>query len=392
MSKAEPIPPNITDSAPSAEKNPVRQLRESLHLSGKQFAMELGCCQETVIRIEKGQKSLTQGFADRIFEKYGVRIQPYHVKQKQLERSDGLLLYNLRKSLKMTQKELSNALGLNKDTIIKMEKGYARITDKTVQKIKEIYGVEIRPKEEKPPEKNPLRRLRLSLNMTQTEFAERLGLCREFVCSIETGRMELTPRVAERVNEIFGVEMPVIRKAPAGEYLQSIRQLRRLRESLGLTYKEFGDPLNIGVNWLREVEHGWQPVTEKLSEKIRIVYGETIPPSKPDFKEEKEIGMESVFIVKEEPDIPDANKAIRRLRASLHMSRKQFAESLNYESSQVVRIEYGVAGVSGRMRRQIKAVYGIDLPQNVPTENTKRKRKDEDYEVPDGEQNRRGNA
>ena len=111
-----------------------------------------------------------------------------------------------------------------------------------------------------------------------------------------------------------------------------------------------------------------------------------------DFKEEKEIGMESVFIVKEEPDIPDANKAIRRLRASLHMSRKQFAESLNYESSQVVRIEYGVVGVSGRMRRQIKAVYGIDLPQNVPTENTKRKRKDEDYEVPDGEQNRRGNA
>ena len=67
MSKAEPTPPNITDSAPSAENNPVRQLRESLHLSGKQFAMELGCCQETVIRIEKGQKSLTQGFADRIF-------------------------------------------------------------------------------------------------------------------------------------------------------------------------------------------------------------------------------------------------------------------------------------------------------------------------------------
>lgn len=296
MSKAEPTPPNPTASSPSAETNPVRQLRESLQLSKTAFARELGCCPATVDRIEKKLNPLTKKFSDRIFAQYGVRIRPYRAK---VRRVDGLKgksagpIRELRKSLNLTQLQLANALGMAQASIACMEQGRIRITEKTAAKIKELYGVEIRPGSEKkrpPQEENALRQLRESLGMTQLRFAEALNLSLSTYSVYEREKKTVPRPLAEKIRNLYGVDLPEEMLTPTGRRthagplrpVDENNPVRKIRVACRITREEMAEVIHVSPWLIADIESGTATISAETARKIEDAFGLEIPTRPPD--------------------------------------------------------------------------------------------------------------
>ena len=57
-----------------------------------------------------------------------------------------------------------------------------------------------------------IRELRISKKLTQDQFAKLLGVSRGTVGQLESGRMKVSERIADKVWEVFGVEIGVDEK------------------------------------------------------------------------------------------------------------------------------------------------------------------------------------
>lgn len=105
----------------------------------------------------------------------------------------------VREYFSLSQKGFGQALGVKNATISKMENGVNSITDQMVLSICREWNVSeewlrtgsgemfgFLPPTEKEA-KGRIRELRKTLNMTQEEFAQHLGVKRNTVCNYETG-------------------------------------------------------------------------------------------------------------------------------------------------------------------------------------------------------------
>ena len=73
-----------------------------------------------------------------------------------------------------------------------------------------------------------IKELRTSKKLTQAQFADLIGVNRSAVGSLENGRMKINDRIADKIWEVFGVEVgvekKVVKKIPAKKleiYIQS---------------------------------------------------------------------------------------------------------------------------------------------------------------------------
>ena len=51
-----------------------------------------------------------------------------------------------------------------------------------------------------------IKELRASLNLSQSQFAEKLGMDRSDIGKMENGKKTISARTAEKIREVFGVE------------------------------------------------------------------------------------------------------------------------------------------------------------------------------------------
>ena len=73
-----------------------------------------------------------------------------------------------------------------------------------------------------------IKELRASLNLSQSQFAEKTGLDRSDIGKMENGKKKISPRAAERIREVFGVELGL---EPLGKTLAEKVEKAAVRET-----------------------------------------------------------------------------------------------------------------------------------------------------------------
>ena len=114
-----------------------------------------------------------------------------------------------------------------------------------------------------------IKELRLSRHLTQAQLAEMIGVDRSAVGKMENGRKGVSEQIAEKIWEIFGVEVSVEEKGPAKKNLHPKPEIY-IQSPLGgnITPEEILAKLPEGVDavyvrvdqnklwWVRGVEYG----------------------------------------------------------------------------------------------------------------------------------------
>ncbi len=120
---------------------------------------------------------------------------------------------------------------------------------------------------------NPVKALRLSLHLTQPQFAERLHVSTSYIAFIETGRSELTAEKAKLIQDAFGLEegwVAAFSTAKQENMTESVETnpVKNLRKELGLSQEEFAYRVGMSVRMIWSLETGKKPITEEKWEKI----------------------------------------------------------------------------------------------------------------------------
>ena len=137
-------------------------------------------------------------------------------------------LRQIRHVLNLSQKQLAEMIGVHAQTITNCETGKTRISKKTAELIRERLGYDVLQSfESAEPESDPvadsaaepaglpdlsgcttLREIRQALKMTQTAFGASLGVKGVTISGVENGHFELSPALAGKIKEVYGVSLP----------------------------------------------------------------------------------------------------------------------------------------------------------------------------------------
>jgi transcriptional regulator with XRE-family HTH domain len=227
--------------------------------------------------------------------------------------------------LRLTQTDLSEALGITFQQFQKYENGAKRVGATRLQKISEALGVspiyffEGAPTVEKKtpaPKKvfvskapigrraasavdihvgRKIRARRLFLGMSQTDLGETLGIRFTQIQKYETGAQRPAPARLQKISEALGVSpfyffegAPTVRKTTPAPEKESIstepvgreagnavdahvgRKIRARRMVMGMSQTELGDALGITLQQVQKYEKGAERVGASRLQKISV--------------------------------------------------------------------------------------------------------------------------
>jgi len=265
----------------------IKSLRASLGMNQEQFGQSLGLSKITISAYETGRLRPSTKTREKIQEVFHVTLA-----EDEPGPEDGLLgvqpgqactLKQLRKSRRLSQAELAESLGLRVQTISAYERDKITPSRKVLDRIQEVYGVEIRSdrmdeRDAKQKERlsaaqsrlgqNPtIAEIRTAKGLSQAEFARIIGVSAQAVSAYETGRMEPSRKTWEKIRSEFGVEHLDMRRMSMAQVLLENGEgktvsLKQVLERIGLA-----DEVTIWMNdqtahWTRGEQSGSIPVYE----------------------------------------------------------------------------------------------------------------------------------
>lgn len=114
-----------------------------------------------------------------------------------------------RKEKGLMVKELAKITKIQKQTIIKIEKGKSNPTPHTLKKIADALDIDLRkiikPKNDSIAEK--IKTLRLQMGLSQREFAKKIGADQSSVIEWENDRRKPSKYYIERINEFLHLKI-----------------------------------------------------------------------------------------------------------------------------------------------------------------------------------------
>lgn len=216
----------------------------------------------------------------------------------------------MRKALHLSQKKFADSVGISLGYVNFIEMGYNNPSDKLIDKICNIHGISKRwlttgvgnMFDEGNEEKfnalpsavcendhisnvevgERLKILRRKLDLTQAEMASKLGISINYISWFETGRKRLKEdKIAaicdifnvkrdwliEGEGEMFGCEGPNIPLNNSGA-IGAGKEIKKLREELNLTQKEFGERIGLNKCYVVLAEQGIRPLKDIEIKKV----------------------------------------------------------------------------------------------------------------------------
>lgn len=111
--------------------------------------------------------------------------------------------------------------------------------------------------------------LRKTLNLTQAEFANKIGLSRSNIANIEVSRIKVTDRTIKDICREFNVNEKWLCDEIGDifinnhSYFSINERLSLLREMLGLPTRKFGEKLKITGGAITNMEKGTRNITDR---------------------------------------------------------------------------------------------------------------------------------
>ncbi len=124
-----------------------------------------------------------------------------------------------------------------------------------------------------------VKELREKMGMTQAQFAEAIGTCNATVGHYETGRMEPSLRIMEKIRKTFGAEILVSGKSADASRVIEQRDgmtIRELRMSRGLSQMDLARMLGCSQGLIGHYETGRVKPSAKMLRRIQDVFGVSV--------------------------------------------------------------------------------------------------------------------
>ena len=234
----------------------IRTLRTSLGMNQEAFGQSLGLSKMTISAYETGRLAVSSKTKEKVRSVYHVSLEEDGAEKPASETlSEPIRTFRqLRNSLGITQGQLAEALGLRVQTISAYERDKISPSRKVVDKIQELYGVEIRSnrmeeqeakkKEQLEQAQNGLGRnpsilqIRTARGLSQAAFAQAIEVSPQAVSAYETGRMEPSRKTWEKIRDVFGVDHLDLRKMTPDQVVLEFQEgksvsVRELLERIG---------------------------------------------------------------------------------------------------------------------------------------------------------------
>ena len=221
---------NTSDNNENKAPMTIKALRTSLGMNQEAFGQSLGLSKMTISAYETGRLSVSEKTMEKVRNVYNVRLEGDSAEKpaEETQPEPVCTFRQLRNSLRVTQGQLAEALGLRVQTISAYEREKISPSRKVIDRIQELYGVEIRSdrmeeqeakkKEQLEKAQNGLGRnpsivqIRMASGLSQAAFARAIGVSPQAVSAYETGRMEPSQKTWERIRDEFGVDHLDLRK------------------------------------------------------------------------------------------------------------------------------------------------------------------------------------
>ena len=168
-----------------------------------------------------------------------------------------MTIKELRESKGLSQGKFAESIGIGRTAIVGYEKGKFKPSPAVVEKIKEVYGVDIAapaPTEEKKTAKRGKKKAEAAPAVEEQPAPTKRGGRKKAAPTVE----ETTPAVEEKV------------EAAETNIAAAIKELRTGR---GLSQKAFAESIGLKTNTVSAYEQGRIKPSEAVMAKIREVYG-----------------------------------------------------------------------------------------------------------------------
>ena len=189
-------------------------LRKKLRLTQKQLADKVGIDQTMISDYEMGKFIPSQRTINK-FAKQGIIIdldgQVAQIRDYEVEEMSDVSqqLINLRKSLKISQSELAELVGVHKNTISRIERKEVFPDPATLQKFvdNKIDLNQYNEDLEMLDTAKQVIKIRENLGLNQGQFARKIGVSQATLCEIESGKRILTPTTLRKIRDRTGISL-----------------------------------------------------------------------------------------------------------------------------------------------------------------------------------------
>lgn len=219
--------------------NQLINLRKKLGLTQKQLADKVGIDQTMISDYEMGKFIPSQRTINK-FAKQGIIIdldgQVAQIRDYEVEEVSEVSkqLINLRRSLKISQSELAELVGVHKNTISRIERKEVFPDPATLQKFvdNKIDLNQYNEDSEMSVIAKQVIKIRENLGLNQGQFARKIGVSQATLCEIESGKRQLTTTTLRKIKDKTGVSLDL--KVPINNQIQTAA--KEISDKFGITW------------------------------------------------------------------------------------------------------------------------------------------------------------
>lgn len=260
----------------------VKLVRKNFHLTPEAFGEHIGMKKNSISQIETGKNALSEQVLKFICREFGVS-------EDWLRTGNGTMfninirLKKLRKEFCLTQQEFADRIDISRGNIASYEVGKNAPSNAVISLICREFNVNKNWLQTGNGDmfsvNTRLKELRQSLNVTQQQFADRLGIKRNTVATYETSKSSPSDAAVVLICREFNVDEHWLRTGVGNMFIESSsktkksitcnhtktnllnspklnERLKKLRKKLDLTQREFAEKLHIKQNTVATYEMG----------------------------------------------------------------------------------------------------------------------------------------
>lgn len=260
----------------------VKLVRKNFHLTPEAFGEHIGMKKNSISQIETGKNALSEQVLKFICREFGVS-------EDWLRTGNGTMfninirLKKLRKEFCLTQQEFADRIDISRGNIASYEVGKNAPSNAVISLICREFNVNKNWLQTGNGDmfsvNTRLKELRQALNVTQQQFADRLGIKRNTVATYETSKSSPSDAAVVLICREFNVDEHWLRTGVGNMFIESSsktkksitcnhtktnllnspklnERLRKLRKFLDMTQQSFGAKINIKGNTIAQWESG----------------------------------------------------------------------------------------------------------------------------------------
>lgn len=264
----------------------IKNIRKTKKISQKKLAETIGCATVSIQKYESNERTPSLKVLSNIAAALGVLVSElidYEV-PKDMDIKTGERIKEIRKSKRITQKEMSNILNINIRTYQKYESDEISLNLDTLKKIAAALDIKVNELIDCEDYKDidygigeKIRELRKSKGLKLKDLAKSLNISEQALSQYERNIRNINLEMLKKIAIALDVSMfALIDNYTVNRDMNIGERIKELRKSKNLTQKQLGEKIGVTATTITKYENNQLSINTDTLSKIAIALGVTV--------------------------------------------------------------------------------------------------------------------